>query len=46
MIYSDQAGTNRVSRLYWHNKNTGLVADVPSEARLEPKRWGPIDIDR
>ena len=46
VIYSDSAGTNRVSRLYWHNKNTGLVADVPSEARLEPKRWGPIDIDR
>ena len=46
VIYSDQAGTNRTARLYWHNKDTGLVADVPSEARLEPKRWGPIDIDR
>ena len=46
VIYSDQSGTNRASRVYWHDKQTGLVNDVPSEARLVPERWGPIDIDR
>lgn len=46
VIYSDPSGTNRASRVYWHNKQTGLVNDVPSEARLTPKLWGPIDIDR
>jgi hypothetical protein len=46
VIFSDPTGTNRASRLYWHDKQTGLVNDVPSEARLLPKRWGSIDIDR
>lgn len=46
VIYSDPSGTNRASRIYWHDKQTGLVNDVPSEARLNSKRWGPIDIDR
>ncbi|KAH0534010.1 hypothetical protein FGG08_007387 [Glutinoglossum americanum] len=44
VIFSDPSGTNRASRLYWHDKGTGLVSDVPSEARLEPKNWGPIQI--
>ncbi len=27
-------------RLYWNNKDTGLVSDVPTEARLAPGLWG------
>jgi len=46
VIYSDPSGTNRAVRLYWHNKQTGLVSDVPSEARLTPKLWGEIVLDR
>ena len=46
VIYSDPAGTNRASRLYWFDKETGLVSDVPSEARLDPKRWGPIVFEK
>ena len=46
VIYSDPSGANRASRLYWHNKKTGLVSDVPSEARLDPQYWGPIDVDK
>jgi hypothetical protein len=45
VIYSNPAGDNRAARLYWHNKKTGLVSDVPSEARLTPQEWGPISID-
>jgi len=46
VIYSDPSGTNRASRLYWHNKKTGLVSDVPSEARLDSKLWGTIELDK
>lgn len=42
VIFSNPAGTNRVARLYWHDKETDLVSDVPSEARLDPARWGKI----
>jgi len=44
VIFSDPAGKNRASRLYWHDKQTGLVSDVPSEARLDPATWGTIQI--
>ena len=33
-------GTETIERLYWHNKATGLTADLPSEARLAPHLWG------
>ncbi|WP_269523313.1 FlgD immunoglobulin-like domain containing protein [Coraliomargarita parva] len=44
VIFSDPAGNNRASRLYWHDKATGMVNDVPSESKLSPDRWGPIEI--
>ena len=44
VVFSDPSGTNRASRLYWHDKSTGLVSDVPSEARLNPARWGSIKL--
>ncbi len=46
VIFSDPSGTNRASRLYWHDKSTGLVSDVPSEARLDPTRWGRITLGK
>lgn len=46
VIYSDPSGTNRAVRLYWHNKKTGLVSDVPSEARLDVKNWGTVEVDK
>ena len=46
VIFSNPAGTNRVARLYWHDKATDLVSDVPSEARLDPARWGRIVFDK
>lgn len=42
VIFSDPSGTNRAARLYWHDKSTGLVSDVPSEAKLSPAHWGVI----
>ncbi len=46
VVYSNPAGDNRAARLYWHSKKTGLVSDVPSEARLTPKEWGTIYLDK
>ena len=33
-----------VARLYWSNKATGIVADVPSEAELKPQNWGLLEV--
>ena len=33
-----------IARLYWANKATGIVSDVPSEAMLVPKSWGPVEV--
>ena len=46
VIYSDPTGTNRVARLYWNDKQTGMVSDVPTEARIDPVRFGPIMIGK
>ena len=33
-------GGETIQRLYWHNKATTLISDVPSEAELAPASWG------
>lgn len=33
-------GAQTTSRVYWNNLDSGLVSDVPSEARLRPDHWG------
>ncbi len=33
-------GTQTLQRVYWSNKATGIVSDVPSEAELTPGLWG------
>lgn len=35
-------GTETTARAYWHNKATGITADVPPEAMLTPALWGRI----
>lgn len=46
VIFSDPTGTNRASRIYWYDKTTGMVSDVPTESRLDAKSWGPITLDK
>lgn len=36
-------GFQTAQRVYWSNKASGIVADVPSEAELTPKLWGRIE---
>ncbi|MGI6496848.1 MAG: hypothetical protein ACOX5G_12355 [Kiritimatiellia bacterium] len=35
-------GSTTSARLYWSNKSTGITADVPSEAQLQPGFWGKL----
>ena len=46
VIYSDPSGMNRTARMYWHDKATSLVNDVPSEAKLDASTWGAIVVGR
>lgn len=40
VLFSDPDGATTVERIYAFNKNTNVVADVPSEIRLHPDAWG------
>ncbi|HEY3331681.1 MAG TPA: hypothetical protein VGK19_16745 [Capsulimonadaceae bacterium] len=45
IVYGDAAGSIDELRMNWHNKDTGLVADLPGEARIEPAKWGTFTIE-
>lgn len=45
VIYSDMAGKMNVARVYWANQNTGLVNDIPNEAKLNPGAMGDWVLD-
>jgi hypothetical protein len=45
VIFSDAKGDNRASRVYWSNKATGLVADIPGEIMPAPQLWGKGRVD-
>lgn len=36
-------GFQTLQRVYWHNKATGITADVPSEAELTPQLCGIME---
>ncbi|MFZ2653842.1 MAG: hypothetical protein WAX69_02900, partial [Victivallales bacterium] len=39
------AASLRIARIYRFNKDTQLVADLPTEARLMPANWGEIEVE-
>lgn len=41
-ILSDAAGKVNAARIYWSNQQTGLVNDIPHEAKLAPSKWGTL----
>ena len=47
IIFSNDAGTDRASRLYWHQQDarTQTVQDLPTEAQFYPRLWGAAQID-
>lgn len=40
------ADNETTTRVYWSNKATGIVSDVPDEAMLNPKLWGTLEFQR
>ena len=46
IILSNMEGNANVARIYWFNKNTNLIKDIPHEAKLEPASWGWIRLIR
>ena len=46
VIFSDPAGTNRMARLYWFDKATDMVSDVPTESRIDIQRFGKIVLEK
>jgi hypothetical protein len=39
-------GHQTTQRIYWANKATAIVSDVPSEAELTPKLWGTWEFNQ
>jgi hypothetical protein len=46
VLLSDPNGQVTVERIYWSNKDTAVVADVPSEIRLHPDKWFELQVER
>ncbi|MCE9603294.1 MAG: hypothetical protein K8U03_00150 [Planctomycetia bacterium] len=42
VLVSGPDGNEVMRRIYWSNKATQIVADAPSEARLQPHLWGHV----
>ena len=40
VLFGDPSGMTTVLRAYWSNRDTNIVTDIPSEARLQPGNWG------
>ena len=45
IILSNTEASVNVARIYWSNKNTNLVNDIPHEAKLEPSSWGEMMLE-
>lgn len=43
LLIGDPSGTRL--RLYWSNKKTGIVSDLPSEAVLQSEEWGTLKFE-
>jgi hypothetical protein len=45
VIFSDAGGARNVLRVDYANRDTGVVNDIPTEARLQPQKWGVIRVE-
>jgi hypothetical protein len=45
VILADSGGSRNVLRVDYANKDTAIVNDIPSEARLEPGKWGIVRVE-
>jgi hypothetical protein len=45
VLFSDPEGAATALRAYWQNRDTNIVSDIPTEARLQPANWGVCRIE-
>ena len=45
VLFSDPGGSRTVLRAYYANRQTAIVNDIPSEARLEPQHWALLNVE-
>jgi len=45
VIFSDPGGSRDVLRVCYADKDTAIVNDIPTEARLEPAKWGMVQVE-
>jgi hypothetical protein len=43
-IFADESGASRAQRLYFYNAHTMITADLTTEATLQPREWGEIEM--
>ena len=41
-VFADESGRARSLRLYYYNRHTQMISDIPTEATLQPSEWGHI----
>ena len=46
VILSDPSGQRSVARVYHFNQESQVVVDVPSEVRINPSKWGVMELIR
>ena len=46
VLFGTDGGGRTVLRAYYANKDTSVVEDVPSEARLTPAKWTTVEVAR
>ncbi len=44
VLFSDPTGQTTAVRSYWSNKDTNIVVDIPTEAKLQPGNWGSVKL--
>lgn len=44
VLFSTDGGGRTILRAYYANKDTSIVEDVPSEARLAPAKWTTMEV--
>ena len=45
LVFSDRGGSRNVLRTCYANRDTAIVNDIPSEARLHPNKWGILRVE-
>jgi hypothetical protein len=44
VLFSNRGGSVTVLRAYVNNRDTAIVEDLPTEARLQPDKWAELEV--